>query len=137
MMTSLSSIMTGKDGGGFVDFLPYDIVSAIFSYLDQGECLTCLDVCSAWYKRVPEYTRTVWQTLKINNRFQKTMINSYRARFLGEHVKHVQISSFSKRTDEEFFMAMKQLFDCGCNKIESLGIYMKRRNRGGRCCRYR
>ncbi|KAI7847730.1 hypothetical protein BDC45DRAFT_525173 [Circinella umbellata] len=107
---------------GFLNVLPYDVVTTIFSYLDQNDCIQCLNICKTWRDRVPEYTKSVWHTLKINGRFENTTrMNKAQGRFLGNHVKHVQVIHFIKKKNKNTFLdVMKQILDYGCNKIESL-----------------
>ena len=110
-----------RNASGFIDFLPYDLVTSIFSYLDQNDCIQCLNICKSWRDRVPEYTKGVWQRLQINGRFENTTsIDKAQGRFLGHHVKHVQVINVFKKKNT-LFDVMKQILDYGCDKIESLG----------------
>ena len=80
-----------------VDFtltLPAEIVSNIFGYLHQKDCIGCMLVCKQWHELFPGYihSTTVWQDLTISPESWNKVSDSA-LRCLGPHVKNVSIQS--------------------------------------------
>ena len=99
---------------GFLKKLSYDIISNIFLYLDQQDCLNCMATCRDWYDHIPQYTEDNWETLQLN----KNGVTQLQERNLGRHVKHVL---FYNVQADILSITMQRLLDCGCSEIESLG----------------
>ena len=51
---------------GFILDLPFDIVTMIFSYLDQKDCLRCMGVSRTWNKHIPQYSRSIWKSVRFS-----------------------------------------------------------------------
>ena len=99
---------------GFLKKLSYDIISEIFLYLNQEDCLNCMATCREWYARIPQYTQANWETLHLD----QNGITQPEERNLGKHVKHVL---FYYMQADLLSKMMQKLLDCGCTEIESLG----------------
>ena len=96
---------------GFLKNDSYDIISNIFVYLDQRDCLNCMATCREWCDDIPQFTQDNWKTIS----FEGTEISEHQKRNLGKHVKDVTVCFDSGAT------MIQQLLDCGCTEIESLG----------------
>ena len=105
---------------GFLKNNSYDIISNIFSYFDQQDCLNCMETCREWYDLIPQYTEANWKIVD----FVGNGISQRQERNLGKHVKHASFELVS-----ECFLPkmMQQLLDCGCTEIESLGKILYKR----------
>ena len=107
-----------------LNVFPFDVITNIFSYVAQEECLTAMAVCRNWYDRVPVYSETLWKTLKLGGS-DMLMINKRLGRCLEGHVKDVFIcfKEDDKENDGKKLCGMMQfLLDHRCNEIESIGI---------------
>ncbi|KAI9485127.1 hypothetical protein BDB00DRAFT_942663 [Zychaea mexicana] len=51
----------------FTHVFPAETVTDIFSYLDQKECIECMEVCRRWYDLIPSFTTRVWHQLKVSS----------------------------------------------------------------------
>ncbi|KAI7854583.1 hypothetical protein BDC45DRAFT_507610 [Circinella umbellata] len=100
--------------------LPYDIISNIFLYLDQQDCVNCMRTCREWYELIPQFTKANWETL----RFGEVITHCHERNF-GKHVKHVIFNGFRGPWLSKM---IQRLLDCGCTQIKSLGkrLYRKR-----------
>ncbi|KAI7854593.1 hypothetical protein BDC45DRAFT_118980 [Circinella umbellata] len=105
---------------GFLEKLPYDIISNIFLYLDQQDCVNCMATCPEWYDLIPQFTQANWETISLYS----DGISQYQERNLGKHVKHVK---FDNVPEGVLLNMMKKLLDRECTKIESFGkiLYAK------------
>ncbi|KAI9270574.1 hypothetical protein BDA99DRAFT_502150 [Phascolomyces articulosus] len=104
------------------EVLTYDISTLIFSYLTQQDCLKAMSVCKLWYDCVPQYSKDLWKTLKLEPR-QLQIINRRHARCIGGHVKSVIIYGHKSDKNEEYLYTMMQyLLDHECDEIESMEI---------------
>ena len=103
---------------GFMATLNPDVIPFIFSYLTRKDCLTCMQVCRAWYQVVPHYSQKFWETIKLTS-FDVHCINKSLERCLGAHVKNVIFDSFDD--EEQLHCMMQRVLDWGCTKIKSLG----------------
>ncbi|KAI7847303.1 hypothetical protein BDC45DRAFT_526540 [Circinella umbellata] len=97
----------------FLEKLPFDIISKIFLYLSQQDCLNCMKTCRLWYDLIPQFTKANWETLYFDGESIDQMIE----RNLGKHVKHVY---FKYHGGHGLFNMMKKLLDYECTEIESL-----------------
>ncbi|KAI9250997.1 hypothetical protein BDA99DRAFT_563912 [Phascolomyces articulosus] len=117
----------------FINQLPFDIVTSIFSFLNQQECLTCMSVCRPWFDEIPQYTINNWKTVQLfpsrqdNSNSRSDIANDdlnpyYRLKYcLGNHLENVEFCGFSEEDDQKkLLMMMQMLIDCGCNQIQSL-----------------
>ncbi|KAG2218184.1 hypothetical protein INT45_003610 [Circinella minor] len=98
---------------GLLEKLPYDIISNIFLYLDQQDCLNCMATCRDWYDLIPQFTQANWKTIQLNS----DGMSQYQERNLGKHVKHVK---FDGIPENELSTMMQKLLDFECTEIESL-----------------
>ena len=75
----------------FFNQLPFDVVTRIFSHLNQSECLTCMATWHSWYKGLPQYTQcTVWTKLYISPSRMPPQ-NSQRWKLcVGNRVEHIE-----------------------------------------------
>ncbi|KAI9270453.1 hypothetical protein BDA99DRAFT_501822 [Phascolomyces articulosus] len=119
-----------------LDFLPYDIITKIFSYLEQKDCLTCMSVNRQWDNQVPQYTKNNWKTITISTRNVNIILDnnsgnilyaasgSRLSRCLGKHVKSITFQSIHEEENNgegrELFILMQKLVDLGCDNVESL-----------------
>ena len=99
---------------GLLEKLPYDIISKIFLYLHQKDCLNCMATCRQWYDLIPQFTQANWETI----RFNSDGIRAYQEHNLGKHVKHVSFDYVPKHLLSKM---MQKLLDFDCTEIESLG----------------
>ena len=99
---------------GFLEKLSYDIISNIFLYLGQQDCLNCMATCREWYYRIPQFTQANWKTLQIDT----NGISQRHRQNLGKHVKRVL---FDDVPEDLLSKMMQKLLECGCDEIESLG----------------
>ena len=107
-----------------LNVLPFDVVTNIFSYLAQEDCLTTMAVCKNWYDRVPGHSETLWKALKLGS-YDMLMVNKRLGRCLGGHVKDVimYFKEDDKKNDRKQLCNMMQfLLDHRCTEIESIGI---------------
>ena len=114
---------------GFMGSLYSDILLMIFSYLDQRDCLTCMEVCQAWQDIVPQYSQSVWESISFSSR-ELSMDTQYLEQFLGDNVRSVVFNG-NDGSDKLYHM-MQKLIDWNCNKIDLLGkkaVSSKRRDR--------
>ncbi|KAI8147457.1 hypothetical protein BJV82DRAFT_595520 [Fennellomyces sp. T-0311] len=102
---------------GFMGALYSDILLMVFSYLDQQDCLTCMEVCQAWQQIVPLYSQSVWETVSFSSR-GLSMDTVYLEQCLGDHVKTVVFDGNEGK--DKLYHIMRKLVDWGCNKIEAL-----------------
>ncbi|KAI7854582.1 hypothetical protein BDC45DRAFT_507609 [Circinella umbellata] len=98
---------------GFLEKLSYDIISNIFLYLDQQDCLNCMAVCRQWFELIPHFTEDKWETLRLDG----NGINHYQKLNLGKHVKHV---FFDGVPEDLLSNMMQKLLDSECTEIEFL-----------------
>ncbi|KAG2224274.1 hypothetical protein INT45_000305 [Circinella minor] len=96
--------------------LPFDIITAIFSFLDQQECINCMAVNRSWFHQVPMYTRYIWKHVRLSE--NDIRMPNYRREQCMRYVRSVQLDSF--REDEELYIIMNKLMTWGCDEIESL-----------------
>ncbi|KAI9494761.1 hypothetical protein BDB00DRAFT_871041 [Zychaea mexicana] len=101
----------------FMAKLPFDVVTEIFAYLDQEDCLVCMAVCRGWYTQIPSYTENKWRSIQLSER-DPYVVSSRRARCLGKHVKDVHFNKF--KDENALYVAMYRLLQLGCDEIESL-----------------
>ncbi|KAI9255698.1 hypothetical protein BDA99DRAFT_517422 [Phascolomyces articulosus] len=107
-MTSLSAVQFGSDR-----LLPFDIVKAIFSFIEQSDCLECMLVSHSWYQAVPQYASLIWETVN----FTKSKVDTERFWMcLGPHVRHVVLK------DDIYFILYKLIQHHCCN-IESISKF--------------
>ncbi|KAI9250961.1 hypothetical protein BDA99DRAFT_608253 [Phascolomyces articulosus] len=123
-MTEIDS--NQQHGKLFVHDLPFDIISKIFSYLDQTECLTCMAVDRNWYYGVPHYVQSIWKTLEVlgsGDKALEEMINNKRRKFcLGKHVKTIIFDTFGEE-ETNLYALMQYLLDCDCKQLETMEFY--------------
>ncbi|KAI9320122.1 hypothetical protein BX666DRAFT_1373140 [Dichotomocladium elegans] len=100
-----------------LDILPYDIVNAIFSLLDQPTCLECMTVCRAWYKSIPYYAIDLWKTVEFK-RYKFNLNDRRLARCLGSHVKKCMIAFYE---DKEVWATLDLLTRTKCDQLHSIG----------------
>ncbi|KAI8137153.1 hypothetical protein BJV82DRAFT_718421 [Fennellomyces sp. T-0311] len=79
----------------FMTALPFDIVSEIFSYLDQDDCLNSMAACRSWYDRVPIYSTQLWRKVQLETG-DRRLKNQRFLRCLGPHVRKVVLTASSK-----------------------------------------
>ncbi|KAI7859642.1 hypothetical protein BDC45DRAFT_553396 [Circinella umbellata] len=96
--------------------LPFDIIAAIFSFLDQQECINCMAVNRSWFHQVPMYTRYIWKHVRLSE--NDIRMPNYRREQCMRYVRSVQLDSF--REMEELYIIMNKLITWGCDEIESL-----------------
>ena len=99
---------------GFLKKNSYDIISNIFLYLSQQDCLNCMATCREWYDDIPQFTQANWKTLQLDNKHGMTRRQE---RNLGKHLQHV---SFEFVAEDVLSKMIQRLLDCGCTEIESL-----------------
>ena len=105
----------------FINVLPFDIVTKIFSRLSQDDCLECMAVSRAMYRDVPCYSTSVWRKLWLGN--QQLIHHQRMARCLGPHVNQVTLASC--RWEDEAYAFLRMLVDRHCVDISSIGkIYI-------------
>ena len=109
--------------------LPYDIISNIFLYLDQQDCVNCMRTCREWYELIPQFTKANWETLRLGE-----VITHCHERNFGKHVKHV---IFNGVPENELSTMMQKLLDFECTEIESLGKIQKERKEKGKWISYK
>ena len=108
----------------FINNLPFDIVTNIFKYINQHDCLTLMSCCRLFLNQIPQYTVNNWKTIRLSKNNNSNMLmniddNLCFARCLGSHVKKIEFNNFD--IDRDVYTMMQLLFDWGCNKVESLG----------------
>ena len=122
---SLSLSRSKKGHAGFILDLPFDIVTMIFSYLDQKDCLRCMNVSRTWNKYIPQYSKNIWKSVRFGKRGFKylqeaeTDKNKYWEQCVDDHVKYVTFDTF--QNERRFYDTMRKLIELGCNKLESIG----------------
>ena len=98
----------------FTLFLPSEILTHIFSNVNQVDCIECMTACRGWHELIPQYGRNVWTELEISEnswpRFNNAMLKC-----LGTHVQEVSIVPF-----QHLDKILQQLERQECN-IRSLG----------------
>ncbi|KAI8138682.1 hypothetical protein BJV82DRAFT_673446 [Fennellomyces sp. T-0311] len=72
----------------FPTMLPLEIVSNIFSRLDQDDCIECMFVCRQWYSEVPLYGTDLWKSFDASS---KSRNNDCTIRLLGPHTQRVSL----------------------------------------------
>ena len=103
--------------------LPFDIITSIFSFLDQEECINCMAVNRSWFHQVPIYTRDIWKQVRLSE--SDIRMPNYRRERCIRYTNSVKLDSF--REEEELHFIMNKLLIWGCDGIESLS---KQRLRG-------
>ncbi|KAI8139633.1 hypothetical protein BJV82DRAFT_716542 [Fennellomyces sp. T-0311] len=98
----------------FPTSLPPEVVLRIVSFLDQHDCLQCLQVCRHWHSEMPLYTTDLWKEVVISPACWSTM-NSCLIRSLGVHTQKLSIS------DMDVFSILHRFKKLKC-KITSLEI---------------
>ena len=99
---------------GFLEKLPYDIISNIFLYLGQQDCLNCMATCCDWYDIIPQFTKANWKTLLLD----KKGISQLQEQNFRKHVKRVLFQDVQGNLLSKM---MQKLLDYECTDIESLG----------------
>ncbi|KAI9251001.1 hypothetical protein BDA99DRAFT_206414 [Phascolomyces articulosus] len=107
---------------GLLGTLPYDVVTMVFAFLNQNDCLNCMALNREWYNLVPDCSKSVWKTVVFCGRDIHIQPHSRRAQCLGKHVRHIQLDMTLDEQEDIFYELVKKLLDWGCNEIESLGI---------------
>ncbi|KAI7855753.1 hypothetical protein BDC45DRAFT_556026 [Circinella umbellata] len=103
----------------FFNQFPFDVVTKIFSHLNQSECLTCMATCQSWYKELPQYTQdTVWTKLSISSVRMPPQNNQRWQLCVGKHVTHVEFQGFNN--EQNLYLALSHIFEFNCQHIESL-----------------
>ncbi|KAI7859633.1 hypothetical protein BDC45DRAFT_496474 [Circinella umbellata] len=107
----------------FINNLPFDIVTNIFKFLNQHDCLTLMSCCRLFLKQIPQYTVNIWKTIRLSKNNNSNMLMDIDdslcfARCLGSHVKNIEFRNFD--IDRDVYTMMQLLFDWGCIKVESL-----------------
>ncbi|KAI9494745.1 hypothetical protein BDB00DRAFT_927947 [Zychaea mexicana] len=102
---------------GFMDALPFDIVSEIFSYLTQDDCIKSMSVSKSWYERVPIYCTHLWRTVELlpGDR-HKRLKNQRFLQCLGPHVRKAVLSA-SSRDELSMFLATLLEYTCDIQSI--------------------
>ncbi|KAI9250998.1 hypothetical protein BDA99DRAFT_541639 [Phascolomyces articulosus] len=127
--------MTQRNLNLFTNRLPFDVVTEIFSLLEQHECLICLKVCRAWYNQVPQFTQEKWKRVQFwpkekydqNSTTGKISARQYDQglqlvkRCLGSHVTSVKFNRFDN--EKVLYKIMQMLIDTGCIQVETLEFY--------------
>ncbi|KAI8140147.1 hypothetical protein BJV82DRAFT_624048 [Fennellomyces sp. T-0311] len=103
----------------FLNTLPSDIILAIFLYLDQQDCLTCMRVCQAWYGCVPQYAQGVWKTVRFSAIDARTD-NRLREKCLGKHVKTMVFDTFE--LEDDLYRMMNKVIGWDCTELETLEL---------------
>ena len=106
----------------FMNNLPSDILSLIFSHLSQKECLNCMAVCRAWYYALPLYTEPVWKAVTLNER-DVQLLSKRRELCLGEHVKSVAFENIIG--EDKLRILIQKLLGQNCKKVTSIGWYLR------------
>ncbi|KAI9246732.1 hypothetical protein BDA99DRAFT_576546 [Phascolomyces articulosus] len=106
---------------GFLNKFSFDIITQIFSYLNQRDCLNCMKVCRTWYNDIPQYTAENWRTLRISSQeVIHGLINQRLLRCLGNHVKNVILITMNQ---DKVYTILQILKKSGCHGIESLEFF--------------
>ncbi|KAI9251000.1 hypothetical protein BDA99DRAFT_206408 [Phascolomyces articulosus] len=101
--------------------LPFDILTEIFSYLSQDECLTCMDAGPAWFHLVPHYSERVWENITLLERsFVKE--DPRLKQCLGNHVKFVCLRV--NRNKEILYDLLDKLAEYKCDQIERISTLL-------------
>ncbi|KAI9246750.1 hypothetical protein BDA99DRAFT_592358 [Phascolomyces articulosus] len=105
----------------FLNKFSFDIITQIFSYLNQRDCLNCMKVCRTWYNDIPQYTAENWRTLRISSQeVIHGLINQRLLRCLGNHVKNVILITMNQ---DKVYTILQILQKSGCHGIESLEFF--------------
>ena len=102
----------------FLEELPFEIVTKIFSHLKQRDCLTCMTVCRSWYTSVPQYSCDVWNTVSLVESKSNINGNTLLQQFIGGHITEVKFRMFSD--EQRFHDTIQVLIGCGCDHIKRL-----------------
>ncbi|KAI9250999.1 hypothetical protein BDA99DRAFT_608283 [Phascolomyces articulosus] len=102
--------------------LPFDIVTEIFTFLNQRDCLSCMKVCKTWYTAVPEYTKEIWRTLRLTEKDPRKDMDGCFGACLGGHVKNIEFNNFKE--DKDLYNIMEKLVGWKCDQVESL-VFIK------------
>ncbi|KAI9248522.1 hypothetical protein BDA99DRAFT_524936 [Phascolomyces articulosus] len=103
-------------------FLPFDIVVKIISYLDQDDCLQCMQVSRSWNATIPQYAHNVWSHLLFSPALKYSVHNTKRQVFMGSHVKFVELRYL--QDEHLFYETMQTLAEYNCTEIEHLAIML-------------
>ncbi|KAI9249523.1 hypothetical protein BDA99DRAFT_220817 [Phascolomyces articulosus] len=72
------------------NYLPFDLISSILSYLHQVDCLEAMCVSHQWYEKMPNHATPLWTKIDFSNPWTKK--NSRLLQCLGPHVHIVALS---------------------------------------------
>ena len=97
----------------FTLFLPSEILTHIFSNVNQEDCIECMIACRRWHKLIPQYGKEVWKELEISEKSWSKFNNA-----MSQCLSHVEKVSFPNAQNPH--KQLQRLERQGCN-IQSLG----------------
>ncbi|KAI9254441.1 hypothetical protein BDA99DRAFT_518413 [Phascolomyces articulosus] len=101
----------------FLNQLPFEINTKIFSWLNQRDCLNLMKASNTWKEIVPQYTHALWSHVSLTpGQIQKD--NTLWELCIGNHVRKVTFRNFND--DKELHTAMLKLINHHCNKLETI-----------------
>ena len=103
----------------FATKLPPEILSLIFFYLSQRDCIRSMAVCKSWYTMIPNCSRRAWKKLVLHPAYIRRGDHVRWEQCLGRHVKSITFSQF--QDEGELYRMMQKLADCNCLHAEHIG----------------